>query len=299
MTEQVLGTQDVSSASRLQQAYQKHFEKLSAQKEHELTTINLDVPSVYTLGTGALMKVRAYREQMLALPHVNTALIEEIEEYLLALGHAQALYLAASAPVASIPELYEQLLRLCEVLLADAPALVTRALIPSDRLKELRGPVSHAATAFDVMALTSILRAHWDKIQGKTAVALSELERAEILADRLLTAVGERTVEGGQAASSTRARQGAFTLFVKAYDEVRRGLVYLRWHDGDADEIAPSLYSSRVGRRRKPDSREQLETAPVTPAAATQGRLEIGASALGDVVLERAHDWHGDSHRAR
>jgi hypothetical protein len=258
---------DVSTVSRLQQAYQRTFEAMSGLTPADLTPINLDVPSVYTLGSGALLKIRSYRERILALPDIWRSLVEKIDDYLLALGHAQALYIAASTPVASIPELYAQLLKQREMLLADSTALATRGLIPGDKLKELRGPISHSDTAFDVLALASILRTNASSIAGKSALTLSDLERAETLADQLLAALGERVVSEEQASSAVLNRQRAFTLFVRAYDEVRRGLVYLRWHDGDADEIAPSLYSSRVGRRRRPEP-EPDETeveGPVSP----------------------------------
>ncbi|MFS8069892.1 MAG: hypothetical protein ACMG6S_26300, partial [Byssovorax sp.] len=41
----------------------------------------------------------------------------------------------------------------------------------------------------------------------------------------------------------------AFTLFTNAYDQVRRGVMYLRWDEGDADSLAPSLYKGRGGPR--------------------------------------------------
>ena len=40
----------------------------------------------------------------------------------------------------------------------------------------------------------------------------------------------------------------AFTLFSRAYDATRGAVTYLRWNEGDADDIAPSLYKGREGR---------------------------------------------------
>ena len=45
-----------------------------------------------------------------------------------------------------------------------------------------------------------------------------------------------------------RIRDQAFTLMMRAYDEVRRAVTFLRWQQGDADTIAPSLYAGRGGR---------------------------------------------------
>ena len=71
-------------------------------------------------------------------------------------------------------------------------------------------------------------------------------------------------------------RQRLFTLFVNAYDQARRAVGYLRWNEGDADQIAPSLYAGRSNGRRKADQPD-----PPTPAA---GNAEPGASAA------QAHD---------
>lgn len=257
------------ATSRLQQAYQRKFDEMTALERDKLAPVNIDIPSVYTMGSGALAKCRAYREQLISLPFINKAWVEEAEDYLLALGHAQALHIAATTPPASLPELYAQLLSLREILLADSTALQKRGLIPGDKLKELRGPISHSATAFDVLALATILRASWTQIQGKTALTLAEIERAESLSDQLLSAVGERAATEEQIGAATVNRRRAFTLFVRAYDEVRRGLVYLRWHEGDADELAPSLYSTRVGRRRRSGSAsEEADVSEVRPEPA-------------------------------
>jgi len=265
-----------TQGSRLQQAYAKHVARFSALGPSELTTINLDVPSMYMMATGTLNRLGVQRAEVLALPGIDKELVEHVDEYLLALGHAQALYLAASTPPAAIPELYEELLSLRTVLLADTTALVTRALMPGDKLADLRGPTSHAATAFDVLALSAILRAHWAQIEGKTALSLAELDRAESAADRLLTAVGERAAADEEAAAASRARQSAFTLFVRAYDELRRGIVYLRWRTGDADDIAPSLYAGRSRRRKGSDDPSE---APEPPAGAEAGPATPGAPA--------------------
>ena len=44
-------------------------------------------------------------------------------------------------------------------------------------------------------------------------------------------------------------RSRAYTLFVRAYDQCRRAAAYLRWNEGDADEFAPSLFTSRGPRK--------------------------------------------------
>ena len=87
-------------------------------------------------------------------------------------------------------------------------------------------------------------------------------------------AVSAERRNGGPAATAAAAldRQRAFTLFARRYDELRRVVTYLRWHQGDADRIAPSLYRRRHKRRSKPrppshhDAHPPTESNPDVPS---------------------------------
>lgn len=277
------GAQGGSQVSRLQQAYQRMFAQLQAVDADELLPITLDVGSVYTLGTGALLKVAPYRAQIAELPEIKQELVANAEDLLLTLGHTQALFIAATAPVASVPELFAQLIKTREIMVADANALAKRDLVPEQKLRELRGPTGHSATSFDVLALCALLRANWANIEGKTALQLSDLEQAETLADRLLSAVGERSVSDEQASVASQQRQRAFTLFMRAYDELRRAVTYIRWHEGDADEITPSLYTTRNARRRRSDDAvTEAESPAFSLPSATNGTPAAAAEAAVD-----------------
>jgi hypothetical protein len=88
-----------------------------------------------------------------------------------------------------------------------------------------------------------MFRDKWSVLEGKTLIQPKDLKDAQVLADRLTSAVGEREQTPAQAVEATERRQRAFSLFVKAYDQARRAISYLRWEQGDVDSIAPSLYS--------------------------------------------------------
>ncbi len=68
-------------------------------------------------------------------------------------------------------------------------------------------------------------------------------------------------------AAAALLRQKAFTLAVKTYGALRRGVLYLRYDEGDADRIAPSLYAGRGGRGR----REGEDAAEPSPAVSPTG----------------------------
>ncbi len=73
----------------------------------------------------------------------------------------------------------------------------------------------------------------------------------------------------GLPCDATLRRQRAFSLFVRAYAEVRRGVTYLRHHQDDVDDIMPSLYAGRTNRRKNesaPAAAAGTPAAPVPPA---------------------------------
>lgn len=62
-------------------------------------------------------------------------------------------------------------------------------------------------------------------------------------------------------------RQRAFTLLVSSYDEARRAVSFLRWHEQDLESIAPSLWSGRGARPQpKPASSSADVEQPETDA---------------------------------
>ncbi|MEN9581964.1 MAG: hypothetical protein RJA70_4973 [Pseudomonadota bacterium] len=145
----------------------------------------------------------------------------------------------------------------------DALALAKRGLLQDERVAKLRSGLGHKSVAIDVVGLVQLFRKRFAALQGRMAVTEAELDRAAQLGQELMTAAGvkEQAHMGVNAAALLRHR--AFTLCARAYDQARRAVIYLRWDEGDADQIAPSLWAGRGGRK--------------TNEAATSDRLEPAA----------------------
>jgi len=107
-----------------------------------------------------------------------------------------------------------------------------------------------------LLALASLFAEAWPSIQGRTAATVEEIERAGELGARLLSAIAEDAPAGSTWGD---VRQRAFSLFASIYEECRRAIAYLRWHERDAEAIAPSLY--RRGPRRPSPSEAPEEAA--------------------------------------
>jgi hypothetical protein len=256
---------EAAQTPRFRDAYENLLEEFEHVRPDELIAMSVDVPTAVTTVLGAIPEIRALRPQIVAeLPRLDIARFDKLEAYALATAHAHALFLGASEPRESMERLVQGGISIREVIVADATALAQRRLIDGHRLRELRGVNGYRNLAFDLFVLSAIMREAWPKIAGATALELVELDQAELIADKLLTAVGQREQGPAVAAAYAESRQRAFTLLVAAYEEARRAIAFLRWHQGDAEEIAPSLYENGG----RPERSSDAPPAQVRPMAA-------------------------------
>jgi hypothetical protein len=155
------------------------------------------------------------------------------------------------------------------LLFTDAQSLANRKLLDPQRLEAARGTLSYRQLIHSTLVLVALLREHWPAIADQTPIKAADLDRTEEKATRMLTTLGERE-QGATRVPAAELRLRALTDLVTRYDEVRRMLTYLRWHEGDVDEIAPSLYARRaVGRRAQDDASATTTPAATAPAATT------------------------------
>jgi hypothetical protein len=259
---------DAADMPRFRRAFEQLRDEIRQVAADDYITINIDVPTAVTTVMGVLPFLQGLRPRVAKeLPDFDIVRYDKLEAYTLALGHAHALYLAASQPTESLDAISEAASALRDTLLADARALAQRRLIDGERLKELKGVKGYKQLAFDLFALAALMREAWTNISTKTAIQAKELHEAEMLADRILSAVGQREQTPAVAAEAAENRQRAFTLFIQAYSHARRAVAFFHWDAEDLDEVAPSVYTTGRAARRKAES-----SAPpprmVTPDAA-------------------------------
>jgi hypothetical protein len=233
----------------------------------KLLQINLDPVVAVGIARGSLPRLMKYRDQLVKeVPKFDLVNLDKLGVYALGFLQTHTAYGIATLPPEDLARLAEEASTLQGLLFSDASALAKRGLLNSAPLNDLRGPTGYRNVAMDVLGLALLLRNNWDTISSKTCVTLSELDRAEVVGQQLLDAVCLREQSPTKIAQATLERQQAYTLFVNAYDQVRRAINFLRWNEGDADTIAPSLYSGRATSRKKATSDIDKPTAtPVTP----------------------------------
>ena len=252
---------------QFQEAYEKVRDELMAVKPSDYVAINTDVPFAVTTVLGALPGIRALRPRVVAdLPNLDAARFDKLETYTMALGHAHAGYMAASQPVEALESLSEEGSALRDLMVSDANALAARMIIDRDSLKQLKGIKGYRNVAFDLLALARLFRDNWSRLEGKCALQLDEIKRAELLGNRILRAVGQREQAPTTVVEAAEMRQRAYTLFVGAYEHAQRAVRFLRWDEEDWETITPSIYNASRPRRR--DTDDAPEATPVAQQAA-------------------------------
>lgn len=272
--------------------------ELAVLKNEQLLAVNLDISAAVATVLGVLPEVRALREQMVTeLPLFDIGRVDKLEDYALALSYAQAKYLSATLPPDDLEALATEAARLRERLLAESRALAHHGLVSDAQLSQLKGAKGYKNIATDLMVLTNVLQEAWPQIQGKTPTTAEDLAQASRVATRLLRVVGLREQGPAQVAAATDLRLRAFTTLLRAYEEVRRAVSYLRAPSGDADTIAPSLFPGRPRRRAsEPDTETETEVSggtapagsgngvPLVPGGSVAAVPAAGSSVAGAAV---------------
>lgn len=243
-----------------------------------LGRINIDISQAVSVALGVLPGLAFLRPSIAELPGFKLDHFDKLETYALAAWYAHLLSLPPASASNPVQPLLEEATKLRANLLSDAEALATRGLLDQEAVQGIRAGNGQVDTANDLVALSALMGSRWDTIATKTAATAEEVHRAGDLGPLLLAALGVR--EHGSAASPAEAadrKVRAFTLFTAAYDQVRRAVIYLRWNEGDADILAPSLYKGRGGSRsasvaKDAGSEEATSVEPATGATPAAGR---------------------------
>jgi hypothetical protein len=232
------------------------------------TPLNIDVHAAIATVLGSLPEIRELGEQLSKLPGLQETL-DELEDYAFAAGEANSRYVTALTPKEDIVALNEEAVKLRETFRLDAIALVHRGLVDPERLSGFTGHVGYKNVGFELIDWANVMRDSWKDIAGRTALTIEEVQHAKEVGEQLVVAAGHREQIRELAADAARIRQKALALLVRTYDEVRRGVHFVRWHEEDAGTLAPTLYAGRSRKRTEASEGEGgAESAAPAPGIA-------------------------------
>jgi hypothetical protein len=270
-------------------AFARVLPEIAALPREEARPFTVHVPSAAMLGLGSLPKMLAFREAMIAtLVAPPLEALDKLNDYALTAVRAYAYLALRDDGETRVRTLLAEASPLRERLLASAELLVTFGLLDAKKVAAIRRGTGRLDTAQDLLALARLFLGAWPSLASKTPLTRAEIERADALGDLLVTALGcqQQGTDGSDEPDELDDQLAkAYELYRRAYEACRRAILYLRFYEGDADEIAPPLgQSRRRARRPGADAPNDDEPggdapppAPADPAPADPGGGEADA----------------------
>jgi hypothetical protein len=246
-------------------AYERVRPELAKAPGVERDRIRLTVPVAVSIALGAIPNIEARRSELQAAWHAyDAARAGRLRDYAYAALYAHFLAVRP-AEVSRLRALLEEAAPLRERLLLAAEMHAQYGAVDAERVAAIRHGIGHQDMANDLIELAILFKAARATLAGHTRVTDAEIARSLELGTKLLDALGRRRVGTEVVAVQSQQEQErvkAFWLFYDVYEDSRRAMAHLRWHEDDADQLAPSLFS---GRRRRPAERPDAPQAPNEP----------------------------------
>lgn len=230
------------------QAFTAVRDEILAVPEAELLPLNLDIPRAAGRGALAAERIAPLMPRLRQLVELDVPRVERLGLYALALHHAHDLATEAGAGQRTLQRLLDEAVPMREGMLLSAELLAHFGIVSAERVAAIRSGQGYADTADDVIALGRLFDEAWPRASGKVPVTRAMVDRAPVLGSEIHKALAHREVESSPLVPSSDPRYvqaQAFTLFARVYDEARRGVTYLRWHERDVQRLMPSLYPHR------------------------------------------------------
>ncbi|MEI8255415.1 MAG: hypothetical protein WCJ30_07040 [Deltaproteobacteria bacterium] len=209
----------------------------------DLIPVNLDIPTVASTCLAVAERLGPYRAALARLPSYDIGAFDTLGTAALALAVAQADHTYASSPKDSLGTIVDRGILLRRSFGLWGSALADIGLVHRGQLDSIPNAPGYRELAVELTTYVRMFRASdWADIKSKSGLTDALLSEAESISQRILVIVGDRELIPARIAQAAEIRQRMFTLCVRRYDTVRRGVGFVRWEQGDADELAPSLY---------------------------------------------------------
>jgi hypothetical protein len=277
-------------------AFEAVREEIVAVPTTSLVRRNLNIPRAARRGLMVAERIEPLRAELSSIGHLDYAKIEKLPTYALALIFAHERVEAADEAEVPLAELLAKAVPLRADLMKTGDMLAHFGLVSSERMAQIHAGQGHVDTADDLLALGLLLGGIWPKIKDKVFITREQIDQAILLSAQLQRAIGVR--ESGdedplaEPSDARHVRAQALELFVAAYEECRRGVSHLRWHEGDATQIVPSLYPGRtIGQKGRENGGVEEDAAEDLLDASRVGESEgpmPSRAAAGAIALVHA-----------
>jgi len=244
--------------------------------EENLLPVNVDVHTAASIAIAAISRVRplaAALGRRSATPYAldDLLLLAEAADY------ANALWLTAYESPDELGPLVAEAQGLRTLAVAMLRVGVAAGITQASFVEALRGGTGYGGLTSDLFAAENEFRANWSRYEGKL-LTTADLDSMRRVATMVNARVSSRRFGTPRRVQIVEDRRRAFTLLVRAYEELRRDVTWLRWHEADADRIAPSLWT-RAGGGRRPVTEAPTASSEAAPSIAATRPTDPSASA--------------------
>jgi hypothetical protein len=262
-------TEIVVQGNHYNSAFHATAAERAALKAERLIRLSFDVELAVDMVLAAVPRVAVLKEEILKLP-LNHEQLGRLELYAHAVGYAQVLYTVATAPPAGLKPTYEEALQLRGLLHADAHNVARSGLVNADAVDAISTDIGYHNVGYSLMGLVSVFRQNASRVVGHTVSTITDWERADKLAARLLDLTARREKRREQRPRLADDRLRSLTLMVDSYEQMRRAVQFTRYDEGDAESIVPSIYTAKGKNPTREDTQETPDGESVTAPQAGQ-----------------------------
>lgn len=226
--------------------------------DDQIGIYNLDAAYASTVLSAAIARIEAYYPALEKLPDFDLASVQRLRLLVAALLHSNGLVLAHSPETSNFDALAIEARALRESLLIAATALVDDKLVTAKTVEDIRA----GQGVYDLINDLTALRAMMEQHREASTVRAERMQRTIELIEELPRRYAQHLGKAPELAPLLAQRKKIASLVIAAYSEAQAGITFVRRREGDANEIAPSIYVPRGAAKK---SEEKLE--PVAPVA--------------------------------
>ncbi len=228
----------------------------AAQTQH----ITIDVAAAIVRARSALPGLAEFRQALLKLPGFDVAALDQFDDTSNAMLDIDLRYMKFDSGVKdSLDALVRENIALRTVAMADTVPLVARGIVSDEEIASIKEGQGRDDLSRDNLRLAALFERVLAMPDAPIAVTKAEVAHLRERATALRAALerSDSLSDEQRALADMRAR--IYTLFVNDWSQIRRGMTYLRWDDGDVEALAPSLFLK--GRRAKSEEDKPGERA--------------------------------------
>ena len=224
-------------------AFKEILPLLAALTADQVHSPNVDVAHAASIGLAAVPRLAPLRAEAAKLPDFDITNFDRLGTYALAAWYAQI----ESTPKTTenpVVALVAKAKPLREDLLMSAQLLAHKGFFDAKTVDAIGGGHANLDLANDLQSLAAVFTANWAAVEHKSPVTRADVDQAAKLGPQLLAALGSGDKPSNVDGDAIDIRNRAWTLFSNAYDQCQRAVTYIRWSEGDADSITPSLHAT-------------------------------------------------------